>query len=258
MENARLSTSGTGNSPRPEGHAGPQANEWAPFDGFEDRDAKGARFVKELYHWGKLPDNPLHGYGDLEIRKIAKWLDAKHARGELPKGSVAHWRYVQTKLQNLQVNVKTKISVHPDQPIKSGEIAAKKPGPAPVVDTQRGSVRKPGGYQGVLSGEIVKGEINKPKADPPKPAEGGTPPNSPPRSFDAGPARGGVEPRLRRHQALRRRGWRAQARQALPKQQARAGSAVISQERSSAARTASQGRSNSPGACRDTSQHGEN
>ena len=45
----------SGVSERPEGHAGPKAGDWAPFDGFRDNGRGFGHFEKDLYFRGKMP-----------------------------------------------------------------------------------------------------------------------------------------------------------------------------------------------------------
>ena len=88
---------------RPEGHAGPQPGDWAPFDGFQEKGGRG-RFVKELYHLGKNPSDPLHGFGDAKNKEISAWL----GRFQHPPLPERPWREVQIELQRLGVPV-----IHP-------------------------------------------------------------------------------------------------------------------------------------------------
>jgi hypothetical protein len=93
----------SGKSPRPEGHGGPQAGEWAPFLGFVNE----GELEKAIYHAGKDPKDPSHGYGDLDNRKIGKWLDS--LKNTLPEGQLTKWRDVQEHLQNLGAPVHTEL-----------------------------------------------------------------------------------------------------------------------------------------------------
>ena len=145
----------SGDSPRPPGHGGPQGGDWAPFDGFKESEGGGGHYVKNIYHAGKFPDNPLHGYGDSNIRKAAKWLDKMDSKNALPKGTLANWKNVQIKLQEYGV------AVH--SPLPSN------------VATQRGHTGYPSNMKGVTSGEIVHGEIaDKNRPTPPQSGSGGS------------------------------------------------------------------------------------
>jgi hypothetical protein len=89
----------SGESPRPEGHAGPQAGDWAPFDGFE----VGERMVKEGYHGGSplrlKPTDPLHGFGSTLNQRVSRWLSTQ----KLPAGVDRSPEQVQGALSQLKV-----------------------------------------------------------------------------------------------------------------------------------------------------------
>ena len=113
----------SGNSQRPEGHAGPQAGDWAPFDGFR----KNGHFEKDIYHRGKMPNNMFHGYGDGTRLRMGEWL----SKQKLPEAIPARWTRVQVELQSLGVEVHTKLEplapLEPAARSVSGEINAKTP-----------------------------------------------------------------------------------------------------------------------------------
>jgi Domain of unknown function (DUF4157) len=89
----------SGESPRPEGHAGPQAGDWAPFDGFE----VGERMVKDGYHGRSplrlKPTDPLHGFGSTLNQRVSRWLSTQ----ELPAGVDRSPEQVQGELSRLKV-----------------------------------------------------------------------------------------------------------------------------------------------------------
>ena len=95
----------SGDSPRPEGHAGPQESDWAPFDGWQpSTKAKGSgHFVKENYHRGFKPKDPLHGYGNEKNKQVAKWLGEQKL--ECP-ATEQPWEEVQAELEKLGVKVR--------------------------------------------------------------------------------------------------------------------------------------------------------
>ena len=75
-------------------------------------------------------------------------------------------------------------SAPPTLPARSGTITVKPPAPVTPIPAQRGKVvTATGGYQEVLSGEVVKGSIGG-AANPPKPTGGNTP--APPSTGGAG------------------------------------------------------------------------
>jgi hypothetical protein len=95
----------SGDSPRPEGHAGPQSGDWAPFDGWQpSKKAKGSgHFVKEGYHRDFEPEDPLHGYGNEKNKQVATWLGRQKLE---PPATEQHWEEVQAELEKLGVKVR--------------------------------------------------------------------------------------------------------------------------------------------------------
>lgn len=123
----------SGVSPRPEGHEGPKAGDWAPFDGFKDNGRGFGHFEKDLYFARKMPNDPRYGYGDRKNIRISEWLRDQR----LPKPIPEHWMYVQGRLQSRGVHVLTPLEtpiaerLAPMQPAAgtaSGEITTRTPG----------------------------------------------------------------------------------------------------------------------------------
>lgn len=123
----------SGKSPRLEGHEGPKAGDWAPFDGFKDNGRGFGHFQKNLYFRGKMPNDPRYGYGDRENIQISEWLRDQR----LPKPIPEHWTYVQSRLQSQGVHVLTPLDtpiaerlapVQPKARTVSGEITTRSPG----------------------------------------------------------------------------------------------------------------------------------
>lgn len=123
----------SGVSERPEGHAGPKAGDWAPFDGFKDNGKGFGHFEKDLYFRGKMPNDPRYGYGDRKNIQISEWLRDER----LPKPIPEHWTYVQSRLQSRGVHVLTPLDtpiperlapVKPPARTAGGEITTRTPG----------------------------------------------------------------------------------------------------------------------------------
>ena len=95
----------SGDSPRPEGHGGPQKGNWAPFDGWTpSTTTKGlGHFSKENYHRDIEPADPLHGYGNEKNKQVGTWLDQQKLT---PPATEQHWEEVQAELEKLGVNVR--------------------------------------------------------------------------------------------------------------------------------------------------------
>jgi hypothetical protein len=124
----------SGVSERPEGHAGPKAGDWAPFDGFKDNGRGYGHFEKDLYFRGKMPNDPRYGYGDRTNIRISEWLRDQR----LPKPIPEHWTYVQSRLQERGVHVLTPLAnpipqrpaaIEPAARVQSGEITTRTPPP---------------------------------------------------------------------------------------------------------------------------------
>jgi hypothetical protein len=94
-----------GDSPRPEGHAGPKVGEWAPFDGWKasQKNPTSGHFIKESYHLDFEPTDELHGYGNEKNKEVAKWLDSQKIKAPAEE---QHWTEVQAELEKLGVNVR--------------------------------------------------------------------------------------------------------------------------------------------------------
>ncbi len=124
----------SGVSERPEGHAGPKAGDWAPFDGFKDNGRGFGHFQKDIYFRGKMPNDPRYGYGDRKNIQISEWLLDQR----LPKPIPEHWTYVQSRLQSRGVHVLTPLDtpiperlapVKPPARTAGGEITTRTPPP---------------------------------------------------------------------------------------------------------------------------------
>lgn len=125
----------SGVSERPEGHAGPKAGDWAPFDGFKDNGRGFGHFEKDLYFRGKMPTDPRYGYGDRTRIRMSEWLRDQR----LPKPIPEHWTYVQSRLQEKGVHVLTPLAnpvpqrpaaIEPKAQTVSGEITTRTPPPS--------------------------------------------------------------------------------------------------------------------------------
>lgn len=82
---------------RPIGHAGAQAGEWAPFDGF----IPDGIFEKSRY-FRVDSNNPLYSFGSQEFREASYWLSQQ----TLPEAlQMTEWRTIQLELQRLGARV---------------------------------------------------------------------------------------------------------------------------------------------------------
>lgn len=83
---------------RPAGHAGAQAGELAPFDGFIAGD-----FEKRRYFQNIASNSPLYSFGSQEFREASRWI----AQQTLPAArEMTEWRQIQLELQRLGARVK--------------------------------------------------------------------------------------------------------------------------------------------------------
>ena len=154
----------TGSADRPEGHAGPQEGDWAPFDGWKPSTKRGedtGHFQKENYHRGMKPTDPLHGYGNERNKEVSDWLGQQNLQRPGPERP---WQEVQVHLEKLGVNVSRPMPAAPTSPqatIVSGQIGDKKgtggEGPPPPPPAKQSA--EPLGL----------GEKPPPKAPPPGP-----------------------------------------------------------------------------------------
>ncbi len=142
---------------RLEGNAGPQKNDWAPFDGFKDNGKGAGHFQKENYYNPYLARYLRYGYGSAEHRRTATWL----AKQILPEPIPEPWTYVQSRLQSKGVKVRTPLQnpiperlapVSPPARTALGGIDTSKP--RPTRGTPPGGGGRGGGgavFMGVLT-----------------------------------------------------------------------------------------------------------
>jgi Domain of unknown function (DUF4157) len=181
--------SSSDNKGRAAGHLGPQAGDWAPFDGFsDDRTEAGTGkkmdgyFEKNKYWPDALKESKWYGYGNQKNRDISQWL--KTNVDDTAKGKVASWQDVQQQLEKANVKVlkplKPPERLTPTKPFKKVAPASNTERSEPDA-TRRGHIEYSKKTVGVASGKIVTGEIQDKK------------PPLPPTSGGNGPAGGGTK-----------------------------------------------------------------